>query len=239
MWTSALILGLFGSFHCVGMCGPIALSLPFGGQNTAGIQARLILYHLGRLLTYAILGLILGVLGQGLAIMGILQYFSIAMGIALILMVVIPKWAPYLMRFNGVLSPAWRALRPFFQELFRRKSWDAYFGIGMLNGLLPCGLVYMALLGSLVQNSLLDSMGFMLFFGLGTIPLLSITVYAARWIPKRTIQKLYGYLPLMIFFLGVLLVVRGLGLNIPYLSPEFSPETVQSMQQCAPALVEQ
>lgn len=239
MLISALILGLFGSLHCVGMCGPIALSLPFGGQNTSGIQARLILYHLGRLMTYTILGLILGILGQGLAIVGVLQYFSIAMGIALIFMVVFPKWSPYFTKLNGVLSPVWHAFRPFFQELFSRKSWDAYFGIGMLNGLLPCGLVYMALLGSLVQTSLIDSIGFMLFFGLGTIPLLSITVYAAQWIPKRTIQKLYGYLPWMIFVLGMLLVVRGLGLNIPYLSPEFLPETVQSMQQCTPLLVEQ
>jgi uncharacterized protein len=198
----------------------------------------LILYHLGRLFTYAVLGLLLGILGQGLALMGVLQYFSIAMGIALIFVVVIPRWAPYLTQFNGILSPTWRALRPFFQELLSRKSWDAYLGIGMLNGLLPCGLVYMALIGSLVQTNFLDSIGFMLFFGLGTIPLLSITVYAVQWIPKRTVQKLYGYLPVMIFVLGVLLVVRGLGLNIPYLSPEFSPETVQSMQQCAPLFVE-
>lgn len=238
MLAAAFILGLFGSLHCVGMCGPIALSLPFGGQNPLGIQGRLMLYHMGRLMTYGLLGLLLGVLGQGLAIMGILQYFSIAAGILLILMVVVPRWAPYLTRFNAVLSPAWRSLRPFFQDLFSRKSWDAYFGIGVLNGLLPCGLVYMGLLGSLVQKSLIDAVGFMLFFGLGTIPLLSFTVYAAHWVPRKTIQKLYSYLPVMIFFLGVLLVVRGLGLNIPYLSPEFSPQTVQSMQQCAPSLLE-
>ena len=91
MLFSAIIFGLLGSFHCIGMCGPIAFMLPVNRTNNTKRILQVSFYHIGRLVTYGILGLLFGFLGKGFYLFGFQQYLSIIIGVIMILMIVLPK----------------------------------------------------------------------------------------------------------------------------------------------------
>src|SRR5690606_14751460 len=173
MWTSALVLGLLGSLHCLGMCGPIAFMLPLDREHVLKKSAQLSLYHLGRLIAYGCIGLAFGFLGKGLALFGFQQKLSIGIGILMILLVLFPGT---LVQERRLLRPLHRVLgklRTALGETLGKRTPDAFLALGFLNGFLPCGLVYMALLGALALAAPVQGGLYMMLFGLGTVPMMS------------------------------------------------------------------
>lgn len=219
MLYSAFIFGLISSLHCIGMCGPIAMMLPVDRSNPAKKVVQIMLYHLGRLSAYASLGLVFGILGRGFFMAGIQQQLSISVGILMIIIAVVPE--KVFMKYN-FSKPVYKVISKVKSSLgsqFKRKTPDALFTIGLLNGFLPCGLVYAALFGAIAMQNLTLSITYMVLYGLGTIPMMSAVVYVSNLLSLPIRSKLQRIIPVVTVFIGLLFIVRGLGLDIPYLSP--------------------
>ncbi len=229
---SALALGLIGSLHCAGMCGPIAIALPLGKSSWLTRVTGGLLYNTGRTITYAILGFALGLAGMGLALGGLQQWTSVALGALMILAVVIPR----LGRAGAALSHHAEKLSSFFTRplarLFRVSSYKSLFLIGLLNGFLPCGLVYIALAGAVVTGKATDGATYMALFGLGTIPMMLAISLAGNFLTRRFRARLSIIIPVFIVLLGILFILRGLNLGIPYISPKLSQENGEATTEC-------
>jgi len=219
MLYTALILGLIGSFHCLGMCGPIAFILPVDRKNKSRMIWQIILYHAGRLLSYSIIGFLFGLLGKGLYLAGFQQRLSILIGIIMILSIIIPAKV-----FNhySFTKPLYHIIGKVKQKLglyLKKTSNKALFLIGFFNGFLPCGLVYMALIGSIAMGNSLSGALYMFVFGLGTIPLMSGAVILGNFVSLNFRNKIQKAIPIFVVIIGLLFILRGLGLGIPYISP--------------------
>jgi sulfite exporter TauE/SafE len=232
MLYTAFLFGLISSFHCIGMCGPIAMMLPVERNNPAKKVIQIITYHFGRLTAYGSIGLLFGLLGKGLFLAGIQQQLSIFIGIAMILVILIPEkiFAQY-----NFSKPVYGWISRIKQNLgshFKNKSFKSLFIIGILNGFLPCGMVYVALFGAIAMQSAGFGVLYMLLFGLGTVPLMSLVVYINSFITvpiRNRIQKVIPYVGIVI---GVLFILRGLGLGIPYVSPSNMSLFIQEKANC-------
>lgn len=219
MLYSAFIFGLISSLHCIGMCGPIAMMLPVDRSNPAKKVMQIMLYHIGRLSAYATLGLVFGILGKGFYLAGMQQQLSIVVGILMITIVVVPE--RIFMKYN-FSKPVYKAISKVKSSLgnqFKRKTPDSFFTIGLLNGFLPCGLVYAALFGAIAMQNATLGVAYMLLYGLGTIPMMSAVVYISNLLTYPIRSKLQKIIPVVAVFIGTLFIIRGLGLDIPYLSP--------------------
>jgi len=219
MVFAGLILGLLGSLHCIGMCGPIAMLLPISKTNTAKKHFQIILYHLGRITSYSILGAIFGLVGKGLFLAGVQQQLSIIIGIVMIILVVYPKISHVITLKITPLTKLLNTLKLQLGLYLKKESYYAIFTIGFFNGFLPCGMVYLALIGAIAMPSVLESTLYMSFYGLGTIPLLSSLLYIKDAFSGAFRSNLRKAIPIFVAALGVLFIVRGLGLDIPFLSP--------------------
>ena len=218
-WT-AFIVGLFGSLHCIGMCGPITLALPGFQNNLSKVLISRVLYNLGRTITYALMGAVIGLAGEGISLVGAQQWVSIGSGVLLIVIVLIPMSVSS--RFQ-LLKPAYHFtdwLKKKFGRLLRSNSVNSVFIIGILNGFLPCGLVYVALAGALTTGSLVDGTLYMAFFGLGTTPLLFVFSVFGQFIGVNVRRKFTKLIPAFIVVLGIIFILRGMNLGIPYISPK-------------------
>lgn len=216
---AALGLGLASSLHCVGMCGPIAFSLGLNPENKFDFTIRNLTYQFGRVTTYTLLGGIMGIIGFGVSFAGLQNQLSIAVGVMMILMALLPK---NLGADNLGIKPFSRLMYQIkmgFGKFLRRKNYSSLYITGLLNGLLPCGAVYAALTGSIAMGSIGGGAVFMTFFGLGTIPLMFASVVAGNLISIQTRQKILKFLPYLMILLGIIFILRGLNLNIPYISP--------------------
>lgn len=232
MLYSAFIFGLISSLHCIGMCGPIAMMLPVNKSNPAEKVIQILIYHIGRLTAYASLGLIFGLLGRGFYMAGIQQQLSIAVGILMIVIVVVPERE--FMKYN-FSKPVYRLLSKIKSNLgnqFKRKSPDAFFTIGLLNGFLPCGLVYAALFGAIAMQNLTLSVTYMILYGIGTIPMMSAVVYLSNLLSIPVRNKLQKIIPIVVIFIGIMFIFRGLGLDIAYLSPSVTNLFVKANASC-------
>jgi sulfite exporter TauE/SafE len=232
MLYSALLFGLISSLHCIGMCGPIAMMLPVNKSNPAEKVIQIVIYHVGRLVAYASLGLIFGLLGRGFYMAGIQQQLSIAVGILMIVIVVVPERE--FMKYN-FSKPVYRLLSKIKSNLgnqFKRKSPDAFFTIGLLNGFLPCGLVYAALFGAIAMQNLTLSVTYMILYGIGTIPMMSAVVYLSNLLSVPVRNKLQKIIPIVAIFIGIMFIFRGLGLDIAYLSPSDTNLFVKANASC-------
>ncbi|SHJ66774.1 sulfite exporter TauE/SafE family protein [Pseudozobellia thermophila] len=232
MFLSALILGLMGSLHCVGMCGPIAFMLPVDRTNNFKKFGQVSIYHLGRLLAYGLIGLVFGWLGKGLYVFGMQQNLSIAIGIVMIVLVLVP--ARLLGKYN-VSRPIYRLISQVKSRLgqeLKKKSPDTFLTIGFLNGFLPCGLVYMGLFGSIAMGSAWQGALYMILFGLGTVPLMTAAVYFSTLLQGGLRNKVQKLIPVFVVIVGALFILRGLGLGIPYVSPAPVSPTVSSTMEC-------
>jgi sulfite exporter TauE/SafE len=216
---SALVLGIMGSFHCAGMCGPIAIALPLHGNTVGGKIFGGALYNLGRTITYGIMGAVFGLLGQGVAMLGFQQKISVIMGGLMIISVLFPA----LFRNQYSLEKSWLSfvgnLKSTIGRMFSIRSYSSLFFIGMLNGLLPCGLVYMAIAGAIGTGSLGYGTLYMILFGLGTIPMLLGISLAGNLLSLAVRRRINRLIPFMVVLVGILFILRGLSLGIPYLSP--------------------
>jgi sulfite exporter TauE/SafE len=228
----ALSLGLLGSLHCAGMCGPIALALPLGRKSNLGKWIGVLSYSAGRILTYALLGLLFGLFGRGLALAGWQQWVSIATGALLVLSIILP--AGLLSRFS-ITSPIAKWTGRLKSSMLKFMNADrpfTLFSFGLLNGLLPCGLVYLAVMGSLASGNALSGAAFMALFGLGTAPMLMGVALAGQLISGQIRQRFRKVVPIAVVLIGFLFIMRGLGLGIPYLSPPEGALKVEATQSC-------
>ena len=216
LW-SALLLGLAGSVHCAAMCGPIVLGLPFG--NAA--HGRL-LYNAGRLTSYLIIGLVFGLIGQALHLVIYQQYLSIISGV-LIIFILLPRFVPFLGKKISFAMPLWKSVKNNLLPKIKSKPKNVItFGLGLLNGFLPCGLVYIAASAALGLGNSASGLLYMFVFGLGTLPMMLGISFSGKIIPIGFRNYLSRIAPAMILVVACLCVVRGLALNIPYLSPRIS-----------------
>lgn len=232
MLFSAIILGLMGSLHCVGMCGPIAFMLPVDRSNNYKKLGQIFIYHFGRLMAYALIGLIFGMLGKGLYVFGMQQKLSIGIGIIMILVVLIPYKT--FSRYN-LSKPIYKIISKFKNRLgkeLKKKSPDTFLTIGFLNGFLPCGLVYMALFGAIAMGNAAQGSLYMILFGLGTIPLMTTAIYFTGFLKGSMRRQIQRFIPVFVVVIGVLFIIRGMGLGIPYLSPEPIIDVVSTEIEC-------
>lgn len=232
MLYTAFFFGLISSLHCIGMCGPIAMMLPLERNNPAKKAFQILLYHAGRLTAYGTLGLVFGLLGKGLYLAGMQQQISIIVGILIIMIVVIPEKVFAKYNFS---KPVYRIISKVKSSLgnqFRKKSPDAIFTIGLLNGFLPCGLVYAALFGAIAMQNEFYGVAYMLLYGLGTIPMMSAVVYMSTMLSNPFRNKIQKVIPIVTVCIGVLFILRGLGLGIPYVSPTTMSLIVQANPNC-------
>lgn len=216
MLIPAFILGLLSSLHCIGMCGPLALSLPKNNQNRF---TGPLTYNLGRITTYSILGIFFGTIGKSLAWFGWQQTISITLGVIILLSITLPVFTNRIHFFKNAADKYMLQIRKGMSRfLFQSKPYSL-FAFGSLNGLLPCGMVYMAIAGAIATGNSLNGTLFMALFGLGTLPAMWLLAFSGNLIKseiRMAARKLYT--PMMMI-MAILLIIRGLNLDIPYLSP--------------------
>lgn len=222
---TAITLGFFGSFHCVGMCGPIALALPLGNKPAMLKAVLTLLYNAGRATTYAVIGLLSGTIGKGFFLAGWQQAVSIALGLLLLVAVFIPSRNGIRHHWNGRAFRFFNTVKQSLAMLLTRGRQGSLFIIGLLNGLLPCGLVYIAVSGAMATGDPLKGALFMALFGFGTVPLMFALPVAAQLAGSTIRPALRKTMPVLTCIVAVLLILRGLNLGIPYISPQFNKTT--------------
>jgi uncharacterized protein len=217
-----LIIGFLGSLHCIGMCGPIALALPSGSFRSFSFYAGRIFYNIGRVITYSFFGLIFGMLGKSFSFISIefQQGVTIATGVVILLIVILPS--AFKSKISEKLSfiNFTSKIKSYFSSLFKRGSLSSLFFIGILNGFLPCGFVYVGLAGALLTGEILSGIFYMALFGLGTVPVMFGTALAGNFINLQVRQKISKAIPYFAGLIAVLFILRGLSLGIPYISPK-------------------
>lgn len=232
MLYSALILGLVSSLHCIGMCGPIAMMLPVDRKNPAKQTLQLLFYHAGRLSAYGSLGMLFGLLGSSFYMAGLQQEFSVIAGIIMITIIFIPEKTFTKYNFSKPVYKVISNIKSGLGSQFRKRNLKAFFMTGLLNGFLPCGLVYAALFGAIAMQSTSLGMLYMVLYGAGTIPLMSLVVYSSGFIKNSSRAWFSKAVPYMVVLVGALFIVRGLGLDIPYISPGSLSLFVQQAPHC-------
>lgn len=238
MIYTAFILGLLGSLHCLGMCGPIAFMLPIGSAKGAKKTMLVSLYQVGRLSAYALLGVVFGVLGKGMALFGMQQKISIGIGVLMLAAVLFPIIFTINISRANIISKAYHRwifkIQSALGASLKKGSPDNFLSIGFLNGFLPCGLVSMALLGAVASGSGLAYQGalYMVFFGLGTVPMMTAAIYASQFLKQVQRQKIKKLIPVFVGIIGLLFILRGLGLGIPYLSPKTNALAGNTVIEC-------
>ncbi len=219
---AALTLGLIGSFHCIGMCGPIAIALPLKHTNWTQKVAGASIYNVGRAITYGIMGAIFGSLGKGFKLAGLQQWVSIAMGIIMILSILFPILFRHKTIFDGVVNRFIGKLKLAFGKLFKNSSYYSLLTIGLLNGFLPCVLVYVALAGAIASGEIINGSLYMIVFGLGTLPIMLSVSLLGHLISGKFRKQIQKLIPVFIIIIGILFILRGMNLGIKYISPKLN-----------------
>ena len=212
----AFFIGLFGSVHCVGMCGPLALAIPSYQNNWWVVVAEKFLYNFGRIITYSLLGLLIGVIGRQLWLYGLQQGISLLSGVLIImagLSRIFKIYLPHTQLFSKSVTLFNRLLS------YALKNRAGHLFIGMLNGLLPCGFVYLAMVGAVNTPSSLSAGQFMFWFGIGTLPLMLLATIGSGFMGYTVRRRINKVIPYIMVCLGCWFILRGLSLDIPYLSP--------------------
>lgn len=217
---SAILLGLAGSFHCAGMCGPIAVALPLVGDNWGQKVLGGLFYNIGRTVTYGLMGIVFGFVGQGLEMVGFQQWVSIIMGIIMIASVAFPTMFKNQYSLDRSMFKFVQRLKNALKNLFTRRSYKGLFLIGFVNGFLPCGLVYVALAGAIGTGDVLAGMLFMIIFGLGTSPMMLGISLIGNMASARIRNKVNKFIPVVVVVVGIFFILSGLNLGIPLISPK-------------------
>ncbi len=207
LWTG-FTLGLLGSFHCIGMCGPIALAIPGENSSPKSLFFRGLLYNSGRIFTYTIIGSVFGLLGMGATIAGYQHILSISLGVLIIVFALFPH-----LKIPGKLN-SWyidftQKLTNLISGLYKRKSNVSSFLIGLLNGFLPCGFVVTALAAALITSSVFHSAAYMALFGLGTLPTMLMLNMAPGFVSPKFRSKLRPFSTYFAIIIGLILIWRG------------------------------
>ena len=233
MLLSALLFGLLGSFHCIGMCGPIAFMLPVDRSNTFRKVSQIFLYHLGRIITYSLIGLLFGLLGKSFYLFNLQQQLSIFIGVLMIVVVLIPYKTFNKYNLSKPLYSFISKVKSALGKELKKKTPDTFLTIGFLNGFLPCGLVYMALFGALASGDAWEGSLYMAVFGIGTIPLMTTAIYFGNFLTGKVRRYITKAIPVIVILMGLLFILRGLGLGIPFLSPPPVSQEVSAEYECS------
>ncbi len=212
----AFMLGLVGSFHCAGMCGPLAMALPH--SQCRGFVSGRMAYNTGRIVTYCMLGLVFGLVGKSFSLVGLQRGLSIVLGVVLILSVL----APRKLTASVPIAHGVNWLKQQMASSLRSGSFSSLTVLGLLNGLLPCGLVYVACAAATISGNILGTAQYMAMFGLGTMPMMLGISLSGKVIPASFRLRMLRAIPIAVFCLGTLLILRGMSLGIPYISPDLT-----------------
>lgn len=232
MLYSALLFGFISSLHCVGMCGPIAMMIPVDKDHPVKKWLQISTYQIGRVTAYTSLGVVFGIFGAGFFLAGFQQQLSIVVGILMIIIAIVPE--KKLAQYN-FSKPIYKIISNVKSQLglqFKKKSYKSLFLIGLFNGFLPCGMVYVALFGAMAMNHVFLGSLYMTLFGLGTIPLMMVLVNFFKTTQFSFYSQFQKVIPILIICIGILFVLRGFGLNIPYISPSIMNLHIQSEANC-------
>lgn len=217
---SAIGLGFASGFHCIGMCGPIALSMGLTKKQATNYYLQNLTYQFGRICTYAFLGAILGIIGEGFQMAGFQQYLTIGVGILLIIMALFSFGGKDFATKIPFISKSLFKVKSNLGRLLQKADYRSRFSTGVLNGFLPCGMVYMALTASLASGGIWQGASYMALFGLGTLPFMFTIVLVGNLVTQAFRAKILKAIPVLMILLGGLFIVRGLELGIPYISPK-------------------
>jgi len=233
MIFSGFLIGLLGSLHCIGMCGPIVLALPLAGDSKFKLILSRLLYNFGRVITYSFFGFVFGLIGDRIKLFGLQQIISIVLGGLIILRLVIPpKYSFIKLR---VLQNMLLKFKKNFSSAFGKNSFTSLFVIGILNGFLPCGFVYVGIAGAIATGGALEGAAFMALFGLGTVPIMFAASLFSSILSIKTQLNFRKAIPVFSFLIGVLFILRGLNLGIPYVSPKMQQiHSTTEIDCCSP-----
>lgn len=217
---AALALGFASGFHCIGMCGPIALSMGLTRKQATNYYLQNLTYQFGRIVTYAFLGAVLGIVGEGFELAGFQKYLTIFAGAMLVLMALFSFGGKDFSSKIPFLSKFLFQVKLKLGKILQKADYKSRFTTGILNGFLPCGMVYMALTASLAAGGIWQSATFMALFGLGTLPFMFAVVLVGNLMTSAFRIKVLKFVPAIMLILGGLFIVRGLEMGIPFLSPK-------------------
>ena len=212
---SMFLLGLAGSLHCAVMCGPLCMALPLSREDKNKMLIQSFIYHSGRILGYASLGMVIGLAGQALVFMRIQNVIIISTGILFLIIGAyqVSKKNLNFSYFTQLQQP--KLIKKTFSTLINRSDKASIVAMGFLNGLLPCGLVYSALALSIQNFTIKSTIINMVFFGFGTLPMMiSLTAgIGATFFSKKINFKSVS--PYIFLLMGILMIYRGLNMNLP------------------------
>lgn len=229
---TGFVLGIMGSLHCVGMCGPIALAIPHKSNDKLSVATDNAIYNGGRVLTYMALGAILGLLGSAISFSGIQEKLSIVIGVIMLVLTFAPKAFKLSNKANNFFYSKVGKLKSYFSTFLKKRGKPALLGLGLLNGLLPCGLVYVALAASIGIADITNSMLFMAGFGLGTAPAMFAVGMLGTMASPQVRQRFSKLVPYGVAVVAILMIMRGMALGIPYISPELPDTVKQPVENC-------
>ncbi len=214
----AFLMGFLGSLHCAVMCGPIMLSMPLQKSSFLKNAIQLLLYQMGRILTYLLLGALVGAIGNSVRVFANQQTLSLLVGSLLVVFTLLHFSGRHLKQFNAMQAKLVNPIAKLMGKIYGLPFWGLY--AGMLNGLIPCGMVYLALATSLNTASVGNGTLFMLLFGLGTTPLM-FAISLGRVFIKRYIHfNTNKLVPWFMLLIGTIMILRAADLGIPFLSPD-------------------
>ncbi|RTY94157.1 sulfite exporter TauE/SafE family protein, partial [Flavobacterium bomense] len=171
-------------------------------------------------------------LGRGLYFAGLQQKMSVFIGVAMIVIILIPDKVFAKYNFSKPVFKLISKIKTTLGSQFKSKSYKSLFTIGLLNGFLPCGMVYVALFGAIAMQNEFYGVLYMILFGLGTVPVMSSVVYINSFLTIPVRNKIQKIIPFVAIVIGILFIFRGLGLGIPYISPSDMSLFVQSSPNC-------
>jgi len=213
----AFFIGLFGSVHCIGMCGPLALSVPSFQIKWWLIVSDKLLYNIGRVITYSFLGLLIGLMGRQLWLAGMQQGVSLFSGM-LIIMAGFSRLFKIRFGQSSIMSKLLLPVNRLLGYALKHKA--GHLIVGILNGFLPCGFVYLALVGAINTTSPVAAAQYMFWFGAGTFPLMLLATIGSGFMEPSVRRRINRIMPYLMVCLGFWFILRGLNLDIPYLSPK-------------------
>jgi sulfite exporter TauE/SafE len=225
IFISALALGVLSSFHCVGMCGAIAFSLPTHYLSPAKKLSGIVLYNIGRIATYSALGLSFGLIGRQISMGGFQKVFSIVAGVVILAIVIQHAAGKRFLHVKAIDQFNYK-LQIFIGNYIKKQQLYGMFVLGAANGLLPCGMVYLAVTGAMASGSINNGFIFMASFGLGTLPAMFLLGYFGFMISFSTRNFFKKAIPYFVAAMGVLLILRGMNIGLPV-----NPNTSTSSRQ--------
>lgn len=217
------------------MCGPIAMMLPANKTFLRKANISRLLYNAGRAVAYMLIGLVFGLLGSAISISGYQKQLSIFSGIIILLIIFFTAAQKFQNRFSAFIARLTMPVRILMKKLFAQQSPSAHLGIGLVNGFLPCGLVYLAAAGSVTAGSIGGSILYMALFALGTFPVMLAMSFSVsllkgswrNWYSKAT--------PIVSIALALFLIYRGTQMKTACHVTKSPPAMVSCQQPSVPA----